>query len=84
MTGPEPVRGGGQDDARADNYPGPMAYAGLGMLNAICLLGGGALGWLADSQLGTLPVFLLTGMLAGAVLGVFGTRAEWRRYRRPG
>jgi F0F1-type ATP synthase assembly protein I len=73
-------------DARTsrDNYPGPMAYAGLGMLNAVCLMGGGALGWLADSQLGTLPLFLLTGMLGGATLGVLGTRAEWKRYRRPG
>jgi hypothetical protein len=70
---------GGQDGARG--YPGPMAYAGIGMLNALCLLGCGALGWLADSNFGTLPVFLLVGLLVGAALGIVATRAELRRYR---
>jgi F0F1-type ATP synthase assembly protein I len=59
-----------------------MAYAGIGMLNAVCLLGGGALGWLLDRELGTLPLFLLVGLLAGAGVGVLGTRAELRRYER--
>jgi len=63
-------------------YPGPMAYAGLGMLNAVCLLGGCALGWLADQALGTLPLFLFLGLVGGAALGVLGTRAELRRYDR--
>ena len=67
-----------------ESYPGPMAYAGLGMLNAICLVLGGGLGWLLDHALGTLPIFLLLGLLAGAVLGVLGTRAELRRYGRQG
>ena len=65
----------------ADRYPGPMAYASLGMLNAVCLLGGCALGWLADRALGTLPLFLFIGLIGGAALGVVGTRAELRRYR---
>ncbi len=63
-------------------YPGPMAYAGLGMVNAFLLLAGGALGWLGDRSLGTLPLLLLVGLLAGAALGVLTTRAELRRYRR--
>ncbi|HTV11773.1 MAG TPA: AtpZ/AtpI family protein [Acidimicrobiales bacterium] len=67
---------------QAKAYPGPMAYAGIGMLNAICLLGGGALGWLVDRATGTLPLFLLVGLLLGAVVGVLGTRAELRRYGR--
>ena len=62
-------------------YPGPMAYAGIGMLNAICVLGGGALGWLADSAAGTLPLFMLLGLVLGAALGVVGTRSELRRWR---
>lgn len=66
------------------SYPGPMAYAGIGMLNAICLLAGAALGWFTDQELGTLPLFMLIGLLAGAGLGVLGTRAELRRYRGPG
>lgn len=61
-----------------------MAYAGIGMLNAVCLLVGAGLGWLADHALGTLPAFMLLGLLLGAALGVVGTRAELRRYRRPG
>jgi hypothetical protein len=68
----------GSDDA----YPGPLAYAGFGMLNAFCLLGGGALGWLADTAARTLPIFMLLGLVAGAALGVVFTRAEWRRLRR--
>lgn len=57
-----------------------MAFAGLGMLNAICLGLGLFGGWLADRALGTLPLFLLLGLLAGIGLGVLATRAEWRRY----
>lgn len=67
-----------------EGYPGPMAYAGIGMLNAICLVLGGGLGWLLDRAIGTLPIFLLLGLLAGAALGVLGTRAELRRYGRQG
>jgi F0F1-type ATP synthase assembly protein I len=59
-----------------------MVYAGIGMLNALCLLVGLALGWLADRELGTLPLFLLIGLVAGAAAGVLGTRAELRRYDR--
>jgi hypothetical protein len=70
--------------AGPERYPGPMAYAGIGMLNAICLVLGGVLGWLADQALGTLPVFMLIGLLAGVALGVVGTRAELRRYGRHG
>jgi len=58
-----------------------MAYAGIGILNAVCLLGGGALGWLADHAAGTLPLFLLLGLLVGAAIGIAGTKAELRRYR---
>lgn len=78
MTAPGPK----PNEEEPQGYPGPMAYAGLGLLNAICLLGGGALGWLADRALGTLPLMLLLGLLLGAGLGVLATRAELRRYRR--
>jgi F0F1-type ATP synthase assembly protein I len=76
--------GAGKESAEPTDarYPGPMAYASLGMLNAICLLGGFILGWLADRALGTLPLFLFVGLVGGAALGVLGTRAELRRYNR--
>jgi hypothetical protein len=67
--------------SRRAGYPGPFVYAGIGMLNAICLLGGLALGWLVDSAAGTLPLFLFLGLACGAGLGVAATRAEMRRYR---
>ena len=80
MTAPGP--GGQPAEPASDDYPGPMAYAGIGMLGAICLGVGGVLGWFADSALGTLPLFLLVGLVAGAGAGVLGARAELRRYKR--
>ncbi len=59
-----------------------MAYGGLGILGAVCLLSGGAVGWLVDRALGTLPVFLLVGLCAGAALAVLAVRSEYRRYGR--
>jgi F0F1-type ATP synthase assembly protein I len=60
--------------------PGIMAFAGLGLLNAICLGVGLTVGWLIDRALGTLPLFLLLGLVGGIVLGILATRAEWKRY----
>jgi hypothetical protein len=87
MSGPASGQGTpGQDDQGhgPERYPGPMVYAGIGMMNAICLLLGGFLGWLVDHELGTLPLFMLVGLLAGAALGVVATRSELRRYRGQG
>ncbi|HTT91738.1 MAG TPA: AtpZ/AtpI family protein [Acidimicrobiales bacterium] len=87
MSGPASGQGTpGPDDKgpSPERYPGPMVYAGIGMMNAICLLLGGFLGWLVDHELGTLPLFMLIGLLAGAALGVVATRSELRRYRGQG
>ncbi len=62
-----------------DSGPGIMAYAGLGMLNAVCLLLGLGLGWLVDDHLGTLPVFMLVGLAVGIAVGALATRSEMRR-----
>jgi F0F1-type ATP synthase assembly protein I len=83
MSGPG-TPGQGPPGRGPQRYPGPMVYAGIGMLNAICLLLGGFLGYLGDRELGTLPLFMLIGLLAGAALGVVGTRAELRRYSGQG
>jgi hypothetical protein len=79
--GPGPLEGAGRSGPR-QGYPGPLAYAGIGLLNAFCLLGGLALGWLADSAMGTLPLFLMIGLAFGGATGVVATRAELRRYGR--
>lgn len=57
-----------------------MTFAGLGMLNALCLAGGLVGGWFTDRALGTLPLFLLVGLVAGVAVGVLATRSELKRY----
>lgn len=59
--------------------PGILEFAQLGMIGAVCLLGGGALGWFMDSEIGTLPLLLFVGLLAGAGLGAVLT---WREVRK--
>lgn len=60
--------------------PGIMAFAGLGLMNAFCLAGGLVGGWFADRALGTLPLFLMVGLIAGVVAGALATRSELKRY----
>lgn len=57
-----------------------MQFAGLGLMNALCLLAGLAGGWFLDQALGTLPVFLFVGLVLGIAAGVLATRAEWKRF----
>jgi F0F1-type ATP synthase assembly protein I len=57
-----------------------MVFAGLGMLNAFCLLVGLGVGWLVDRDLHTLPVFMMAGLVVGIVVGVIATRKELKRY----
>ena len=66
----------------SDDRSGPsiMQFAGLGLLNAFCLLSGLGLGWLVDSALQTLPLFLMVGLILGALVGVLATRAEVKRW----
>jgi F0F1-type ATP synthase assembly protein I len=63
-----------------DRQPGIMVFAGLGMMNALCLGLGLFLGWLVDRGLGTMPLFLFLGLAAGIACGVIATRAELRKY----
>lgn len=57
-----------------------MEFAGLGLLLAICLLVGLALGWLVDSALHTLPLFMLLGLVLGVTGGAMATRAQLKRW----
>ncbi len=60
--------------------PGIMVFAGLGLLNAFCLLAGLAAGWWVDGELHTLPLFMFVGLVTGIAVGVIATRSEWKRY----
>jgi tetrahydromethanopterin S-methyltransferase subunit E len=60
--------------------PGIMVFAGLGLLNAFCLLAGLGVGWVVDSALHTLPLFMMIGLIAGITVGVIATRSELKRY----
>ena len=60
--------------------PGIMAFAGLGLMNALCLAAGLIGGWFADRALGTLPLFLLIGLIVGIAVGAVATRSELKRY----
>ena len=62
------------------HQPGILAFAGLGMLNALCLGIGLGIGWLIDRALDTLPLFLFLGLIVGIAMGVLATRAELKRY----
>jgi F0F1-type ATP synthase assembly protein I len=57
-----------------------MVFAQLGMVNALCVLGGMGLGWLVDSLVHTLPLFLFVGLVAGVAAGVAATRRELKDY----
>jgi F0F1-type ATP synthase assembly protein I len=57
-----------------------MVFAGLGLMNAFCLLCGLGLGWLIDTALHTLPLFLMIGLCLGVIAGVCATRAELKRW----
>jgi F0F1-type ATP synthase assembly protein I len=60
--------------------PGIMAFAGLGLMNALCLGAGLTGGWFADKALGTLPLLLMVGLVVGIAAGVLATRSEFKRY----
>ena len=47
-------------------------FSEVGMVLLVATLAGVAAGYWADQQLGTLPVFVLVGFLAGAGIGTVG------------
>ncbi|MHB8891403.1 MAG: AtpZ/AtpI family protein [Candidatus Limnocylindrales bacterium] len=47
-------------------------FSEIGLILLVTTLAGVAAGYWADQQLGTLPVFVLVGFLAGAGIGAVG------------
>ncbi len=72
----------GSDHRPDDERPAlsVFAFAELGSMNAVALLAGFGLGWLADANLGTTPIFIFVGLLVGAACGVYATYRRIRRY----
>ena len=60
--------------------PGILQFAGLGLLNALCLAAGLTAGWFVDQAFGTLPLFLFVGLVVGVAGGVLATRSEIKRF----
>jgi F0F1-type ATP synthase assembly protein I len=54
-------------------------FSEIGLLLLVTTLAGVAAGYWADQQLGTLPLFVLVGFLAGAGIGTVGI---WRLITR--
>lgn len=75
LSAPQP-----SEDRLDKERPGIMQFAGLGLLNAMCLAGGLAGGWFLDQALGTLPLFLFLGLVLGIGAGVAATRSEIKRF----
>lgn len=71
-------RESGEGEGR--QVPGAFELTGIGIANAACLLGGGTLGWLIDSRLGTTPAFIFLGAVSGIVLGIVGAYQRIRKY----
>jgi F0F1-type ATP synthase assembly protein I len=78
------VSGSGSPDGGRPSPPAQRSvafvFAQLGMFNALCLVAGLGLGWLVDSWIGTMPVFLFVGMVAGIAAGALGTYRQVRQY----
>jgi ATP synthase protein I len=60
--------------------PGLLTLAGIGGMNAGCLLAGMGLGWWLDGRFGTTPLFIFLGLLSGILAGVLATYVEVRKY----
>jgi F0F1-type ATP synthase assembly protein I len=72
----------GSDHPSGDDKPqlSAFTFAQLGMVNAASLLAGFGIGWLVDTWLGTIPIFIFVGLLIGAGCGVYATYHRIRRY----
>jgi F0F1-type ATP synthase assembly protein I len=59
---------------------GALGLVAVGTVNATSWLAGIFGGWLLDRHFGTVPLFILLGLVVGTVTGAISTYKEVRRY----
>jgi F0F1-type ATP synthase assembly protein I len=64
----------------APQTPSWQTLLGMGAVNAALLVVGIALGWLVDSMLNTVPIFILVGVALGIVADVAYTTVRFRQF----
>jgi F0F1-type ATP synthase assembly protein I len=64
----------------APSSPSIQTYLGMGAVIAATLVAGMALGWLVDSLLHTVPIFILVGLILGIVAAGMYTYRAFRQY----
>lgn len=64
----------------APESPSWQSLLGMGAVIAAALVVGMALGWLVDSVLNTVPIFIVVGLVAGLAVAVRYTIVKFREY----
>lgn len=64
----------------APEPPSWQTLLGMGAVNAALLVVGIGLGWLVDSMLNTVPIFILVGVALGIVADIAYTTVQFRQF----
>lgn len=66
--------------AMTGRRPSGFDLLSIGVMNALLVGGGTIVGWLADERLGTGPLWVMIGLLAGIVAGLLASAHQIRKY----
>lgn len=66
----------------ASGAPSVRDFIGIGSTIAVLVAGGLVLGWFADKQMTTLPLFTLLGLLVGIIAASFYLFRVYRRFSK--
>ncbi|TAM86263.1 MAG: hypothetical protein EPN43_10710 [Jatrophihabitans sp.] len=67
-------------DRQSGGSPSWASLLGIGIACAVMVSVGLGLGWLLDDQLGTMPIFVMTGLAAGLAGAGTYTVVQFRKY----